>query len=71
MDRAIESFVKYQNEADKKYQKWEEKRRKETELDEIRRKEEQEHEIQLFQMLAQVSKSSAYLSQQYSFEYEY
>ena len=41
MDRAIEGFVKYQNEADEKYRKWEEERwRKETELDEKQRKEE-------------------------------
>ena len=72
MDRAIESFVKYQSEADEKYRKWEEERwRKETELDEKRRKEEQEHEIRLFRMLAQVSKPNAYPSQQYSFDYEY
>jgi hypothetical protein len=39
MDRAIEGFVKYQSEADEKYRKWEEERwRKETELDEKRRK---------------------------------
>jgi hypothetical protein len=72
MDRAIEGFVKYQSEADEKYRKWEEERwRKETELDEKRRKEEREHEMRLFQMLAQMTKPNTYPSQQYNFDYEY
>ena len=46
IDRAIERFVKFQNEADAKYQKWEEEHwKKQAELDEKRRREEREHEI--------------------------
>ena len=41
IDRAVECFVKFQNEADEKYQKWEEERwKKQTALDEKRRREE-------------------------------
>ena len=37
MDRAIESFVKFQNEADEKYQRWEEEHwKKQAELDDKR-----------------------------------
>lgn len=71
MDRAIEGFVKYQSEADEKYRKWEERWKKEAELDEKRRKEEREHEMRLFQMLAQMAKPNPYPSQQYNFDYEY
>ena len=57
MERVIESFVKHQNEAEEKYQKWEEERwRKETELLETHRREEREHEMRLFQMLGQMIK---------------
>ena len=72
MDRTIEGFIKYQSEADEKYRKWEEERwKKEAELDEKRRKEEREHEMRLFQMLAQMAKPNPYPSQQYNFNYEY
>lgn len=73
MERAIESFIKYQNESEESYRKWEEERwEKELELDEKRRKENQEHEITLFQMLGQMVKPREnYLVSPYNFEYEY
>ena len=71
MDRAFENFVKYQNEVDEKYQKWEECWKKEAELDEKRRIEGREHEMRLFEMLAHMAKPNPYPSQQYNFDYEY
>ena len=73
MERAIESFIKYQNESEKSYRKWEEERwEKELEVDEKRRKENQEHEIRLFQMLGQMVKPrESFPASPYNFEYEY
>ena len=73
MERAIESFIKYQNETEESYRKWEEERwEKELELDEKRRKENQEHEIRLFQMLGQmVRPRESYPASPYNFDYEY
>ena len=56
MERAIESFVKYQSEAEEKFRKWEERWEKEMEIEEKRRKEDREHEMRLFQMLGQMTK---------------
>lgn len=55
MERAIESFVKYQSEAEEKFRKWED-RWEEMEMEEKRRREDREHEIRLFQMLGQMTK---------------
>ena len=71
MEKAIESFIKYQAEAEEKFMKhekecWE----KEIELEEKRRKEDQEHEIRLFQMLEQLIKPSTYPTNS-PFHYEY
>ena len=51
LEGAIELFVKHQTEAEERHQKWEEERwkeeqwKKETELEDKRRKEDQEHEL--------------------------
>ena len=73
MERAIESFIKYQNESEESYRKWEEECwEKELELDEKRRKENQEHEIRLFQMLGQMVKPrESFPASPYNFKYEY
>lgn len=73
MERAIESFVKYQSEAEESYRRWEEERwEKELEHEEKRRKENQEHEIRLFQMLGQMMRPrESYPASQYEFDYEY
>ena len=77
MEKAIESFVKYQSEADEKFNKLEEDRwKKEMELEEKRQREECEHEIRLFQMLGQMIKPTesyptTYSSPNYNFDYEY
>ena len=48
MERAIESFMKYQSDAEEKFMKWEEERwEKEMEMEEKRRREDREHEMTL------------------------
>lgn len=57
MEKAIESFMKYQREAEERYQKWEEQCwQKETELEEKQLQEEQQHEMRLLQMLGSIIK---------------
>ena len=55
MERAIESFMKYQSDAEERFMKWEEHWEKEMEM-EKRCREDREHEMILFQMLRQMSK---------------
>lgn len=75
MEKAIESFIKYQNEAEQRFRKWEEERwNKETELEEKRRKEDREHEVRLFEMLGQMAKprerfTTTYSTPPYNYEY--
>ena len=53
MERALDTFLTYQREAEERFQKQEEQRwKRETELEERRRKEDQEHEKALMGMLA-------------------
>ena len=53
----IESFVKYQSEAEEKFRKWEEEHwEKEMKIEEKQREEDREHEMRLFQMLGQMTK---------------
>ena len=55
MEKAIESFMKYQSEAEERFQKSEEQRwKRETEMEERRRRDERDHEMRLFQMLGQM-----------------
>ena len=55
MDRVIGSFMTFQEEAEERFQKWEEERwKKEAEIEEKRQREERDHEIRLFQMLGQM-----------------
>ena len=57
MEKAIDSFIQYQKEAEEKFlQHEEESRIREMELEERRRKQDQEHEIRLFQMIGQFLK---------------
>ena len=78
MEKAIESFTKYQRDAEERFQKWEEERwRKETELGEKHRREDREHEMRLFQMLGQMMKpregysTASFTPPPYGFDYEY
>ena len=68
MEKAIEGFMKYQAEAEKKFMQNEEDRwKREVELEEKRRREDQEHEIRLFQMLGEMLQ----LPTASPFDYEY
>lgn len=73
LEGAMESFVKHQTEAEERYQKREEERwKKETELDDKRRKEDQEHELRLFQMLERMmNPANRYSSSSYDHNYTY
>ena len=55
IEKAVSTFMKFQAEADERYQKYEEERwKRETETEEKRRRDEREHEMRLFQMLGQM-----------------
>ena len=75
MDRAIESFVTYQKDAEERFQKWEDEWwKRELELEEKRRREDREHEVTLFQMLGRMLKprdsyQNSYCGPPYDFEY--
>ena len=63
MEKAVESFAKHQREAEERFQKYEEERwTRETELEEKRRREDQEHEIRMVQLLGQMFQGRNYHS---------
>ncbi len=52
MEKAFSTFIKYQTEAEERFQRSEEERqKKEMELEEKRRQEDREHEVRMMQML--------------------
>ena len=70
MEKAMETFMAYQCEAEERYQKNEEERwQKEIELEEKRRKEGQEHELRMMRMLGQMFQGGGY-HRQYEFDYD-
>ncbi len=74
MEKAMESFMNHQTEAEQRFRKWEEERwQKEIELDEKRRQEDREHELRLFRMLGQMvnPRETTYPSPSYTYDYEY
>ncbi len=62
LEQTVEAFVKHQKEAEERFHKYEEERwKKETELEDRRRREDREHELQMMAMLAHmVQGRSAY-----------
>ena len=55
MEKAVATFMKYQGEMEERFQKAEEERwKREAEMEEKRRQDERQHELQLFQMLGQM-----------------
>ena len=61
MERAFESFMKYQVEADERFQKQEEERwSRQVELEEKRQRKNREHELRMIQMLAQGFQRGSY-----------
>lgn len=52
MDKAMEAFMKYQNDSEERFMKAEDERwKKEIEYEERRRKEDREHEMRIMQMM--------------------
>ena len=52
MEKATESFLKYQQAAEERFMKWEEEQwKRESEMEERRRKQEQQHEMRMLEML--------------------
>jgi hypothetical protein len=64
VEKAMESFMTYQHEAEERYQRNEERWQKEIEVEEKRRKEDQEHEMR---MMGQMFQGSYH--RQYEFDY--
>ena len=57
MDRALSSFIEYQQQAEERWERREEERwKRECEMEEKRRKEDKEHELRLFEKLAEILK---------------
>ena len=67
MESTMSAFIKYQAEAEKRE---EERWRKEMELEETRRREDQQHELRMMQMLGQMLQHRSY-PQPNSTPYEY
>ena len=56
IDKAVETFMKFQNEAEERFMRSEEDRwKREMEYEDRRRREEREHEIRIMQMLMQMN----------------
>lgn len=69
VEKAMESFMAYQREAEERYQRNEEERwQREIEMEEKRRKEDQEHEMRMMRMMGQMFQGSSY-HRQYEFDY--
>ena len=65
MMECIDKFIDYQSAARSEFLEWEERRqRREEEMEAVRRNEEREHELRLFQLLA-----GTFSSQAASYEY--
>ena len=70
VENTMKAFVKYQGEADEKFEKREEERwKKEMEFEERHRKEYQQHEMRMMQMLLQHRPYPPPNSSPYDFDY--
>ena len=67
MEKTIDVFLKSQVEAEERFQKREERWKKEMELEERQRREDRQHQLQMMQMLGQMMQSRPY-SPAYSFD---
>ena len=71
MDKTLDAFVKYQVEAEERFQNREDERlKKETELDEKRRKEDQQHQMRMMQLIGQMMQRRSYPPSSYDFNYD-
>ena len=71
MEKTLDTFLRNQTEAEKKFHKREEERwKKEIELEEKRRNEERRHGVQMMQMIGQMLHPRPYPQQSYNFNYD-
>ena len=72
MESTMSAFMKFQAEAEERFEKREEERwKKEMEMEERRRKDDQKHEMQLMQMLLQHRPYPPRSSSPYEFDYSF
>ena len=72
IEKAMDSFMAYQRDADEQFQEHEERRQKDIELEEKRRHEDREHDIKMLQMLGSIFQGGSYKNynpEQYDFDY--
>ena len=73
MEKAMDSFMTHQHDADEQYQKHEEDRwQRDVELEEKRRREDREHDIRVMQVLGEMFQGGSYNNyntRQYDFDY--
>ena len=70
MEKAIDSFVQYQREAEERFKTRDEERwRRETEMEERRKQDKQEHEMRMMRMLRDMFQGNDYNS--YPRQYDY
>ena len=71
MEKSMDVFVKFQVEAEERFNKREEERwKKEVELEERQRREDRQHQLQIMHMLGQMIQPRPYQLQPYSFDYD-
>jgi hypothetical protein len=71
MENALETFMKFQTEAEERFQLKEEERwQREQAIEEQRRKEDHEHDLQMMQMIGQILQPRTYQANPYSYEYD-
>ena len=69
MEKAMESYVEYQREAEERFKMHEERWKREIKLEEKRRQDEQDHEMRMMRMLRDMFQGNDYHS--YSRQYDY
>lgn len=72
MEKAMDSFMTHQRDADEQYHKSKEDRwQRDVELEEKRRREDREHDIRVMQMLGEMFQGGSYNynTRQYDFDY--
>ena len=72
IEKAMESFMMYQRNADEEYQKREEDRRqRKIELEEKRRREDREHDLRMMRMLGGLFQGGSYDYDRRHYDFDY
>ena len=72
MEKTLDTFMKYQVEAEERFQKREDERwKEEMEIEENRRKEDQQHEMRMMQMIGQMMQRRSYPPPTSAYEFNY